>query len=194
MLVLAFVAAIAVGAFVAALALRRGNSQPVSAEAFSTISARPAGAISLPHGDRRTKRLGSTAGKIYLLAARDGRAFYQVGRRSHSRCYGAGDANARWPIGVIACMNAPPFFPSRRRPVFDLSSSELRKGDPHAHWFRVQGIASDAVAKIALLDRHGNTVRTLRVVDNVYLARSIPSSAAGLAALDASGRIIARMP
>ena len=64
--------------------------------------------VALPRNDVRTKRLhGSRMDDLTLLGTIGGRNIYRVGDSAHA-CYGAGEADAAWPLGVIKCRNAAP--------------------------------------------------------------------------------------
>lgn len=158
--------------------------------ALSSVSARGT-KVALPARDIRTKRLaGSRITELTLLGTIGGRSIYRVGDSAHP-CYGAGDAGASWPLGVIACRNAAPYFPSRQMPLFDFSTVGMDRGDGEMHYIRIVGVAADGVASVGLLDRNGATVERLPVRGNVYGAESLPTrSGVRLVALDASGNVV----
>jgi hypothetical protein len=161
-----------------------------AAPARSTVSARGT-KVALPAGDIRSKRLrGSGIADLTLLGTVGGRSIYRVGDSAHA-CYGAGDADAAWPLGVIKCRNAAPYFPSQKMPLFDFSMVGMDRGDAEMHYIRVEGVAADGVASVGLLDRDGATVERLPVHGNVYGAESLPTrNGVRLVALDASGHVV----
>jgi hypothetical protein len=158
--------------------------------ALSTVSAQGT-KVALPPNDIRTKRLrGSGISDLTLLGTVGGRSLYRVGDSAHP-CFGAGDAGATWPLGVISCRNAAPYFPSREMPLFDFSMVGMDRGDAEMHYIRVEGIAADGVASVRVLDRDGATVERLPVRANVYGAESLPTrTGVRLVALDAGGNVI----
>jgi hypothetical protein len=157
---------------------------------LSTVSARGTKVV-LPPNDIRTKRLhGSRITNVTLLGTIGGRSIYRVGDSAHP-CYGAGNAGASWPLGVIVCRNAAPYFPSREMPLFDFSMVGMDRGDAEIHYIRVEGVAADGVASVALLECSGATVERMPVHGNVYGAESLPTrSGVRLVALDASGNVL----
>jgi hypothetical protein len=147
--------------------------------------------VALPPNDLRTKRLhGSGIDDLTLLGTIGGRSIYRVGDSAHP-CYGAGNAGAKWPLGVIVCRNAAPYFPSREMPLFDFSTVGMDRGDAEMHYIRVEGVAADGVASVELLDRNGATVERLPVHSNVYGAESLPTmTGVRLVALDERGNAL----
>jgi hypothetical protein len=170
------------------------NEATSSKADFSTVSAQGI-EVSLPPKDVRTKRLrGSHMTDLTLLGTVGGRNLYRVGGPEHP-CYGAGDAGASWPLGVISCRIAPPYFPSPEMPLFDFSTVGMDRGDAEIHYIRVEGVAADGVASVAVLDRSGATVERLPVRANVYGAESLPTATGvRLVALDASGNVVGGAP
>ena len=158
--------------------------------ALSTVSAHGT-KVALPRNDIRTKRLhGSHMDDLTLLGTIGGRNLYRVGGSARA-CYGAGDADAAWPLGVIKCRNAAPYFPSQEMPLFDFSMVGMDRGDAEMHYIRIEGVAADGVASVDLLDRNGATVERLPVHGNVYGAESVPTrNGVRLVALDASGHVL----
>jgi hypothetical protein len=127
---------------------------------------------------------------LTLLGTIGGRNIYRVGHSAHP-CFGAGDVGARWPLGVISCRDAAPYFPSREMPLFDFSMVGMDRGDAEMHYIRVAGVAADGVGSVGLLDRNGETVERLPVHSNVYGAESLPTrTGVRLVALDASGNVL----
>lgn len=158
--------------------------------ALSTVSAQGT-KVALPPNDIRAKRLrGSGITDLTLLGTVGGRSLYRVGDSAHP-CFGAGDAGAAWPLGVIFCRIAPPYFPSREMPLFDFSTVGMDRGEAEMHYIRVEGVAADGVASVGLLDHNGATVERLPVRGNVYGAESLPMrTGVQLVALDARGNVL----
>lgn len=172
----------------------RTNDATRSKASFSTVSAQGT-EVRLPPKDVRTKRLrGSRITELTLLGTVGGRSLYRVGGSEHP-CYGAGDTGASWPLGVISCRIAPPYFPSPELPLFDFSTVGMDRGDAEMHYIRVEGVAADGVASVDVLDRSGATVERLPVRANVYGAESLPTATAmRLVALDASDNVVGGAP
>jgi hypothetical protein len=134
--------------------------------------------VTLPPNDIRTKRLhGSRITDLTLLGTIGGRSIYRVGDSAHP-CYGVGNAGTRWPLGVIVCRNAAPYFPSRETPLLDFSRVGMDRGHAAMHYIRVEGVAADGVASVGLLERDGAMVERLPVRGNVYGAESRPRAPA----------------
>jgi hypothetical protein len=97
------------------------------------------------------------------------------------------------PVGIIACRGAAPYFPSADMPILDVSIVSVEDGAPR--FLRVAGLAADGVAGIAILDASGQQVQTIPVVSNVYATDTVvPRAGIRIAALDAQGAVIARVP
>jgi hypothetical protein len=186
------VAAVAAGSV--AWAFGSTASEKASTVGLSTLSARGQ-TLTLPPNDVRTKHLrGSGITQLTLLGTLRGRSFYRVGESEHP-CYGAGNAGAAWPLGVILCRNAPPYFPSPEMPVLDLSTVGMDRGDAEMHYIRVAGLAADGVASIGIVNHDGAVIERLPVRANVYGADSLPTATGvGLVALDQGGHVLARVP
>jgi hypothetical protein len=184
---------LAVAALVAggiAWAVGSARSAPRQKSTLSSVAATGT-KITLPPADVRTKRLrGSGISDLTLLGTVGGRSIYRVGESAHP-CYGAGEAGAAWPLGVIKCRNAAPYFPSRQMPLFDFSTVRMDRADAAMHYIRVEGVAADGVASVGVLDQNGETVERLPVQGNVYGAASLPTrTGVRLVALDASGNVL----
>jgi len=166
------------------------RSAPRPKPTLSTVAA-PGTKITLPSADVRTKRLrGSGISNLTLLGTVGGRSIYRVGDSAHP-CYGAGETGAAWPLGVIKCRNAAPYFPSPQMPLFDFSLVGMDRGDAAMHYIRVEGVAADGVTSVGVLDQNGETVERLPVQGNVYGADSLPTrTGIRLVALDASGNVL----
>lgn len=165
-------------------------TSPKSSVALLAVSAQGT-SVALPPNDVRTKHLhGSGIDELTLLGTIGGRSIYRVGDSEHA-CYGAGNADAAWPLGVVSCRNAPPYFPSREMPLFDFSTAGMDRTDAEMHYIRVAGVAADGVASVGLLNRSGAMVERLRVQANIYGAESLPTTTGvRLVALDESGNAL----
>jgi hypothetical protein len=193
-LVLLFSGLVVVAAIGGASRTVAGPGDGSGAAALSRVSAVGA-PVALPAGDRRTTHLLEAGfGDIERIAIHGGRAFYRLNLTSGKACYGAGPAAAEWPLGVIKCTFTEPGFPSPKRPILDGSLVALSQGYAQPHLVRVQGFAADGVAEIAVRDASGATITRLPVINNVYWTENPPANSVSLAALDASGRVLATSP
>jgi hypothetical protein len=122
-----------------------------------------------------------TSRELYLLAARNGRAFYRVGAPT-SNCFAVGDVAAIGEVDVIQCF-------STVIPLMDFSVGGVDSASPsELQLIRVEGIAPDNVATVALANRQGIVTARSSTEKNVY-SLSVPRSSgtAKVIALDAAG-------
>ena len=139
---------------------------------------------------RQARRLSGapTSGPLFLLAVREGRAFYRVGD-ARARCYAVGDARSVGTLGALACWDGS-------EPLMDFSVVDLSSGSQsEVTFFRIEGIAADEVSSVGVVGASGVIVARVPVVRNVY-AMAAPSGAPGrgLVALDRRGRPFASLP
>lgn len=163
---------------------------------LSHLSA-PGTPFTLPANDIRTQRLVAAGYRdVFLLARSNGRNFFRFTTKSGHDCFGTGRAGAAWPVGVISCRTAAPYFPSATVPILDLSVVGADAGDQQLHFYRLQGFAADGVTQLNVLDPAGAVIDTVPVIDNVYTsgATTLPATAVAIEALDASGHVLARVP
>ena len=120
---------------------------------------------------------GETPSSVVQLASRGGWAFYEA-RTSKDVCYvEVPPPRSEWSDGIPSvagggCKNAAgdPSFPSKTRPIFNMSSILN-----NVSIMTLAGVAADGVASVqvlALSDCH--VVVTAPVVDNVFLAHNLP--------------------
>jgi hypothetical protein len=168
------------------------TSTPSADPALSRVSS-PGRPITLAPGVIEKLHLDAWS-EISLLATKGTRHFYRFERPAGNPCFGTGRTDAPYPIGMISCRIAAPFFPSPEMPVLDLSVVSIEKGDT-ARFTRVQGIAADGVARVGILDADGNVAAEIPVENNVYSSDSVPrDTTAALVAVGADGRILAAVP
>jgi hypothetical protein len=87
-------------------------------------------------------------------------------------------------FGVVSC---PEGFPSEQTPILDHSTFSYDPITKQVYVRALEGIASDAVASVGVIDTAG-TVHATRVRDNLYQLSSPPNSPVkAIAAFDASG-------
>jgi hypothetical protein len=138
---------------------------------------------------RQAHRLSGapTSGPLFLLAVREGRAFYRVGdARTH--CYAAGDARSVGTLGAVGCWDGS-------EPLMDFSVVDLSSGSQsEVKFFRVEGIAADDVSSVGVVGASGDIVARVPVVRNVYAMAAPGASGRGLVALDSRGRPFASLP
>jgi hypothetical protein len=133
------------------------------------------------------------ANRATLLGSRGHRNFFRIESPSDGTCYGSGEVGNPQMFGIIACESTPP-FPSPARPLLDLSLVDIERGSSDVHAVRLEGIAADGVALVGAVDTSGAVVAEAAVVGNVYKFDSAPAAAlTGLAAIDASGRVVYRL-
>lgn len=157
----------------------------------------PGTPFTLPASDVRTTRLFAAGFRsVSLLGTRGGRSYFRLTTTSQHDCFGIGQAGASWPLGVISCRVAEPYFPSAEQPILDESVVGSDAGEAEMHFYRVQGFASDGIATINILNDHGSVLAALPVVDNTYSSGSavLPNDAAAIEALDPTGNILAKVP
>jgi len=132
-------------------------------------------------------------GPVYVLHNENGRALYRIASATSYVCYGAGPASsvvASADLGMVACPTDPT-FPSAALPVLDFSLRTTVYGSA-PRFTRVEGIASDGVVAVGLLDSSGNTLRRIPVESNTYEYVPTPNEAvSALVAYDASGNSMA---
>jgi len=131
--------------------------------------------------------------RISLMASHGQMRFYRLDRGAGTPCFARGRTDAPYPIGMIACRTAAPYFPSADMPILDLSTVEI-SGTDGPHLLRAEGFAADGVAAVALVDGHGSIVKRLPVTGNVYYDDEVPNNATGLEALAADGQTLAQIP
>jgi|GEM_PF-3204809 len=122
---------------------------------------------------------------IKLIAQRDGLRFYVIDRTDGTRCYALGLASSNRLFGQVSCPG--PTFPSRAKPILDLSTWQTQPGTGQ-HIGRLVGFAADGIAAVALASLDGTVHDRTAVEDNVYL-RQAPTAAptAAVVALDRTG-------
>lgn len=142
---------------------------------------------------------GATSGSFVQLAARDGVGIYAARTESGNLCYFTGPMNQSdlKTTGIGGgCMNAAASakFPSPSQPVVDLSTFEARPPDAIAHprVHRLAGVAADGVKSVDVLALADcQIVASAPVIDNVYAADNLPTTAAALiVARDATGNAV----
>jgi hypothetical protein len=124
---------------------------------------------------------------ITLVAQREGLRFYVIARTDGTRCYALGLAGSDSLFGQVSCPG--PAFPSRSKPILDLSTWQTQP-DTGQHIGRLVGFAADGIAAVALAAPDGTVHDRTTVEDNVYL-RQEPTAAATAAvvAFDRGGHL-----
>ena len=183
------VCAAAVGA--AAIALATGGDARSAAAALTSLS-NPGRSVSLDRTDPRITRSMGVNGAS-LLAVRGRFAYYRI-QTKDGTCFSVGDASAPGRIGGSECPRGP--FPSRDRPVLDLSIYETASHERGLmSLYRAEGIAADGVSTVAFTRADGSVVLRLPVRRNVYSAAAVPSAeVAHVVAYNASGAEVWRSP
>lgn len=147
----------------------------------------PAAAAMLSHFDSvQANQLGPT----YALAERGDRQLYRIATSRSYSCYAAGPATAeRVEVFSIVACPIDPTFPSDGRPVMDFSVLTRAIG-ASSHYTRIEGLASDGITAIGLLDASGALIAKVSVTDNVYEYVPSDSSVTGIVAFDAAGNSV----
>ncbi|HEY7705813.1 MAG TPA: hypothetical protein VH968_01435 [Gaiellaceae bacterium] len=132
--------------------------------------------------------------EAFVLAQRGDREFYRL-PATPTACWGTGTLRrGSRRVGAIGCQSKPQ-FPSSRLPVMDFSPITMSHERPFPHYMRLEGIAADGVAQIAVIDADDRLHPAADVVENVYYADTLPQgSHLGLAALNGRGDVIWRTP
>jgi hypothetical protein len=169
-----------------------GVTQQAPAPSAYTISNR--GHLVPPRPSRGTqdRLLGGHSYKLYLLATRNGRAFYRVQVTPRFTCWAAGKASRVGELGLLGCPSLVGAYPLQ----FEDVAYGGHGPSSRPEILRAGGIAADQAAAVALLDRSGRQVALAPVVDNVYSFPGPFPNSAGFArvALDAAGnRLEARL-
>lgn len=123
--------------------------------------------------------------ELYLLATRNGRAFYRVQVTPRFTCWAAGKASRIGEIGALGCPNLIGAYPLQFEDIAYGGHVPTRRPEI----LRAGGIAADQAATVALLDRSGRQVAVVPVVNNVYSFPGPFPRSAGFArvALDRAG-------
>ena len=103
---------------------------------------------------------------ITLIAQRNGLRFYVIERTDGTRCYALGLAESNRLFGQVSCPG--PAFPSRSKPILDLSTWQTQPSTGQ-HIGRLVGFAADGIAAVALAAPDGTVHDRTLVEDNVYL-------------------------
>ena len=145
-------------------------------------------------GRRALERMGMPNARAFLLATSGGRAFYRLAPGPRGRpCFATGPAITVGRFGILACVASG--FPSRARPILDFSSFELKRGEREPRVLRLEGIAADAIAAVALVGPDGKVVARVPVERNVFaLASPPPPPLRLLLALGAGDEVVYRQP
>jgi len=160
-------------------------TQQAPAPRAYTISNRGRLVPARPRRGLEDRLFGGLSYKLYLLATRNGRAFYRVQLTPRFTCWGAGKASQIGQVGAVACPGLVGTYPLQ----FEDIAYGAHRPPARPEILRAGGIAADQAAKVALVDRSGRQVEIAPVVDNVYAFSGPFPKSAGLArvALDASG-------
>jgi hypothetical protein len=138
-------------------------------------------------------------GKVELITKRNGLAFYVIRQRNGRVCYSIGvirsnltpaQAEANTRFGGGSCVD-PRLFPSKARPVLDLSYYSQSLGDAEFRLVGLEGFAADPVVRIGVIGRDNRIVFSVRVENNVYTAgKKGIAGARGIVALDKDDKVL----
>lgn len=134
------------------------------------------------------------AGKVRLLATRDGIGVYTATGAGGERCFFIGPPRMPDRRGLGGgCLNAQASarFPSREEPVVDLSAFVYVPYSKDEQVRRLAGVAADGVATVEVLGSDCTVIARTPVQDNVYATADVPAEpAAGIRALDRNGATV----
>lgn len=139
-------------------------------------------------------RVGLPQHEVRLLALRAGIAFYAGRRAGGKYCFAVGFAPAHRPrFDALRCQpgTGSDSFPSSEVPLADFSALTARGG--RLVVTRLAGFATDAIARVSILDSSEDVIFSTPVSDNVYVANDLPqSSAAVIVGSDQTGKVVYR--
>lgn len=134
------------------------------------------------------------AGKVKLLAARNGIGVYTATGAGGERCFFVGPSRMPDRHGLGGgCLNskASAGFPSREEPVVDMSAFVYVPYSKDEQVRRLAGVAADGVATMEVLGADCTVIARTSVQDNVYATADVPAKpAAGIRALDGNGSTV----
>jgi hypothetical protein len=183
----------------AAAPLTSAPTRRPSAAAPAAVTADPSFARVSNRGTRvkpkATKRgeREMTPNDLFLLRRDEGRAVYRIGglKPGYSSCYASGPGSDIGRLSGINCSRSG--FPSQRDPLQNMSVTQQRRGEKTPRLYRLEGVAADAIAEIALTNAGGSVIERVPVRDNVYvLARPPAAATGGLVAYDSRGEVVFR--
>lgn len=125
-------------------------------------------------------------GSSQLLASSNGFSFYASRNADGAFCLTI-DVDGGQPGSLVGCAPVGG-FPDSGAPIFGEPMNE--NGNQLGN---LAGVATDQVARVALLDSSGNELGSAPVVDNVYAVSGVPETdATTIVAYDASGNVLYR--
>jgi len=133
--------------------------------------------------------------RLYLLATRNGRAYYRVQVTDRFTCWAAGKASRVGEVGMVGCPGLVGAYPLQLEDtVYRRTVTRRGPGGARLRFavVRAGGIAVDQAAQMALVDASGKRLAVVPVVDNVFgFSRSYPKVTGRLVALDSRGQPLA---
>lgn len=170
-----------------------------AAVAFAVRGAHGSGRPDLVRVSNRGVRIAASRGtrhafhsaSVHLLAARDGRAFYELDT-TDGQCFGVGSSGDLGDVGGEVCPRGPAPFPSAARSTLDFSVYEGQSPDRDGMTlYRIEGFAADGVAAVGITNRAGHVALRVPVDNNVYVLSHVPPGLTGeIVALDAAGSVM----
>lgn len=126
--------------------------------------------------------------KLFLLGSVNGTAFYRVQVAPRYTCWGSGNASRIGDVGSLGCPNLVGAYPLQNEDT----AIRMKPGQTSSmEYLRIDGIAVDQAASMALIDSSGKQLATTPVTNNLY---SFPGpypkrfkAGVHLVALDAQG-------
>jgi hypothetical protein len=196
--VVAFTAALAgvvSAAVVGGLALAGGStSSALPTPRFDHISNAGTPVANVSAHDADTLTSSGAKASLSLLAERGGTAFYSAPADTGAVCYGSGSATTGH-LAVLECPHAADTasfdFPSKDRPILDMSASVFNADTRTTSVVELSGFAADGVASVGIIDENG-VVHSAKVIDNVYQFDLPRVATKALIAIDSNGNEIFR--
>jgi hypothetical protein len=130
--------------------------------------------------------------KLFLLGVVNDRAFYRVEVTSRYTCWASGNGARIGDVGTLGCPNVVGAYPIQNEDT----ALRMRPDEPlQRRYFRINGVAVDQAAAIALIDGDGKHVLTAPVENNLYsFSPPFPTTPVRVVALDAQGKVLKPHP
>jgi hypothetical protein len=135
-----------------------------------------------------SRKLGIAS--LELIGTRGDRAFYRGRDADNHPCLGAGDASDLGTVGFTLCSRDDRPL-TAANPVIVVPDVQLTASSAHWQLVRVDGFASDDVARVEATDGAGVVVARGPVVNNVFsLVPAAGSEPGTIRAYDRSGKLV----
>ena len=129
--------------------------------------------------------------RLFLLGTLDGKAFYRVQVTPRFTCWGSGKASRIGDVGTLGCPSVVGAYPLQ-------SDNKESRGDSaggEINYVRIDGIAADQAASVALQGEENRRVATVPVRENLYsFPPPFPTGFLRVVALDQAGKELKPRP